>query len=111
MKKQFEYKQLNKTTGLLVLLDSLVPQSIIIKNYIVDNNTKTLIIDTAVRNKLTNMRFMSCPINKATHKPIYNKYSYIKPNDTILYTANSIMHQNKDILQNSFLTAREIAKF
>lgn len=110
-RKQFEYKQINKTTGLLVLLDSLVPQSLIIKSYIVPKNTKTLVIDTAVRNKLTDMRFMQCSINSETHKPDYATHKYIKPNTDVLNLANSIMRENKDILQKSFLTKREIATF
>lgn len=106
--KDFEYTQIDQNTGLLTLLNSLIPQSIAIKDFNCPDGINYLVIDTAVRNKLTYRRFEAYPVkdNKAYH----DKAHYVEPTDDVIELANQVMKKNKEILQKSFLTEREIAE-
>lgn len=104
--KDFEYTRIDQNTGLLTLLNSLIPQSIAIKDFNCPDGINYLVIDTAVRNKLTYRRFEAYPVkdNKAYH----DKVHYVEPTDDVIKLANQVMKKNKEILQKSFLTEREI---
>lgn len=80
--KDFEYTQIDQNTGLLTLLNSLIPQSIAIKDFNCPDEINYLVIDTAVRNKLTYRRFEAYPVkdNKAYH----DKVHYVEPTDDVM---------------------------
>ena len=104
--KNYEYTQIDQNTGLLTLLNSLIPQSIAIKDFECPDGINYLIIDTAVRNKLTHRRFEAYPVknNRAYH----DKAHYVELTDDVIELANQVMKKNKKILQKSFLTEQEI---
>lgn len=104
--KNYEYTQIDQNTGLLTLLNSLIPQSIAIKDFNCPDGINYLIIDTAVRNKLTHRRFEAYPV-KNNH--VYrDKAHYVEPTQDVIKFADKIMKKNQDLLKTSFLTEREI---
>lgn len=106
--KQTVITKLSKDTVLLTLLDSKIPQSLIIKNIILPEEAKHVIVDTAVRNKLTSMRFVS--LNVCERKSEWSSRKYITPSKEILCVANNKLAANKNELSKSFLTHREICE-
>ena len=104
--KDFEYTQIDQNTGLLTLLNSLIPQSIAIKDFNCPDGINYLIIDTAVRSKLTHRRFEAYPVKD--NKAYRDKAHYVEPTQDVIKFADNIMKKNKKILQKSFLTEQEI---
>ena len=103
--KQTVITKLSKDTVLLTLLDSKIPQSL---NIILPEEAKHVIVDTAVRNKLTSMRFVS--LNVCERKSEWSSRKYITPSKEILCVANNKLAANKKELSKSFLTHREICE-
>lgn len=109
MKKSMEYNKVNDEIGLLSLFDSLIPQSIAIKDFDCPKGIKFLIVDTVVRSKFTDQRFMVCPVENG--KVMYDKHFYTDPDPKFFNLANDVMRKNREILKDSFLTKREINQF
>jgi len=106
--RQTVINKLSKNTVLLTLLDSRIPQSLIIKNIVLPEETKHVVVDTAVRNKLTNMRFIFLDVHEG--KSDWSSRKYFIPSKEILYMANRQLSANKKELNKSFLTQREICE-
>ncbi|MGL5899031.1 MAG: hypothetical protein ACRCZW_05095 [Lactobacillaceae bacterium] len=106
--RQTVISKLTKNTVLLTLLDSKIPQSLIIKNIVLPKETDYVIVDTAVRNKLTNMRFMCLEVHE--RKSMWDSRKYFIPSEKILYFANNKLAANQKELNKSFLTRREISE-
>lgn len=99
---------INDHTVLLTLLNSNIPQSIIIKNFTVSAKIRILLVDTAVRNKLNDDRFMELPIDKDTRKPNWNLRKNVKVAGKTLQLADQALANNPDSLKHSFMTKREV---
>lgn len=106
--KNYVTTEINDHTVLLTLLNSKIPQSIIIKNFTVSAKTRVLIVDTAVRNKLNDDRFMELPIDKDTRKPNWNLRKDVDVAGKTLQVADQVLANNPDSLRQSFMTKREI---
>lgn len=106
--KNYVTTEINDHTVLLTLLNSKIPQSIIIKNFTVSAKTRVLIVDTAVRNKLNDDRFMELPIDKDTRKPNWNLRKNVEVAGKTLQVADQVLANNPDSLRQSFMTKREI---
>lgn len=106
--KNYVLTRLNLNSAMLSLLNSKIPQSIIIKSFVVPSKIDFLIVDTAVRNKFTDMRFMVLRVNPKTRRVDWNSKKYEKFSDVFVRRANKILVSNIEELQRSFLTKREI---
>ena len=104
--KQFVISDLAKSTVLLTLLDSKIPQSLIIKNFVFPRHTKKVLVDTAVRNKLTEDRFMYLDVKDT--KAVWESRKYVQPDTQIMRLANRQLGENRPELVKSFLTEGEI---
>jgi hypothetical protein len=97
---------LTDDSALLTLLDSKIPQSVIIKNVSLPSSIKVLVVDSVVRNKLTNMRFIQLKV--FNNHADWRTKEYISPKKEIIEIANNVLSDNKNKLTNSFLTTRQI---
>lgn len=93
---------------LLTLLNPLVSPSTIINNTnYKEFGVNKLIVDTAVKNKLSEFRFMSIPLDDKGNV-IYDNLKYFVPNSKLVTEANTIISQYNFELSHSFMTKRQI---
>lgn len=91
---------------LVTLLDSYMPQSIIIKNLKLDKDINEVLVDTVVRNRITDRRFMELKVINGNTE--WKSRRYISPSKEIVDIADNILSDHTKELENSFLTKREI---
>ncbi|WP_414152254.1 type II toxin-antitoxin system RnlB family antitoxin [Limosilactobacillus reuteri] len=91
---------------LVTLLDSYMPQSIIIKNLKLDKDINEVLVDTVVRNRITDRRFMELKVINGNTE--WKSRRYISPAKEIVDIADNILSHHTKELENSFLTKREI---
>lgn len=104
--KQTMLTNLTNDSALLTLLDSKIPQSVIIKNFSLPSSVKFLVVDSVVRNKITDMRFIQLKV--FNNHADWSTKEYISPKKEIIKIANKSLATNKNELTNSFLTTRQI---
>ena len=100
---------MSESKVLVTLLDSYMPQSIVIKNLKLSKNINKVLVDTVVRNRITDRRFIELKVMNGNTD--WQSRKYITPPKDIIDIADNILSNHVEELENSFLTKRDINQF